>query len=102
MPPKVAVPRLSTGTLRPERPNCRYSMSVTPLWLSGNGPERPPAPVLRRPARPGNAADRAGTLQGANGAAAIIPPSGARGSATERGRFRKDFVNQEPLLKLKF
>ncbi|GAA0260908.1 hypothetical protein GCM10008965_31700 [Methylorubrum aminovorans] len=64
--------------------------------------ERPPAAVLRGRAWSGNAPDRVATLRGANGAAAIIPPSGARGSATERDSFRKDFVNQEPLLKLKF
>ena len=52
--------------------------------------------------RAGNGGIRAAALRGANGAAAIIPPWGARGSATERVRFRKDFVNQEPLLKLKF
>src|SRR3569623_3216002 len=28
LPPKVPVPKLSTGTLRPERPSCRYSIAV--------------------------------------------------------------------------
>ena len=27
-PPNVPVPKLSTGTLKPERPNCRYSMRI--------------------------------------------------------------------------
>src|SRR6185437_389352 len=30
-PPKVPVPRLSTGTLRPEPPSCLYSMPASPL-----------------------------------------------------------------------
>src|SRR5665213_1659008 len=34
LPPNVPVPKLSTGTLRPERPNWRYSMCVFPRLLS--------------------------------------------------------------------
>src|SRR5438034_10968078 len=33
-PPKVPVPRLSTGTLKPEPPSCLNSIAVTPLFQS--------------------------------------------------------------------
>src|SRR5260370_21975359 len=31
-PPKVPVPKLYTGTFRPEAPRLRYSMVFTPTW----------------------------------------------------------------------
>src|SRR5271154_6028254 len=37
-PPKVPVPRLSTGTLKPEPPSCLYSIcSSSGLWASQGG-----------------------------------------------------------------
>src|SRR5271168_1404230 len=35
-PPNVPVPRLNTGTLKPEPPSCRYSMSAFPLLDRGD------------------------------------------------------------------
>src|SRR3954470_1845417 len=68
-PPNVAAPKLSTGTLNPEAPSCRYSIVRCSRRVLGlSGAVQVPAEVgTRRRPLPGDDAEDDGVAQGAVG-----------------------------------